>query len=510
MSTANHKDFAEAVLAQRQRRPVIVPHVIAGKEYYHGDLIQREDPAQPSIIVSGCHDAPADLVNLAVQKSREAQREWVKVPLHERLARVAKAYDYVKSKVDDWTVRVAVEIGKTQSGARAEPLEVLEMLKYYVQYASQPGAFEDEREEDPSGLVNASMLRPYGVFGFITPFNYPIVQAAGPTIAAIIAGNGMVIKSSHHGPWSCHAVYEMCAAMDLPVGLVNIIHGADEPGRALVASNVDGMSFTGSVSVGQEIIRQFSNGAYPRPVIAEMGGKNPVIVTDTADLEMAADGIVFSAFDLVGQKCSALSRVIVTPKAYDRLVELVAERRAKLKIADPVVEGSFGGPVVERRAVQRFESVVAQAKKGGFRVDGGDVLNLDGYFVDATVISGVPVDHELAVTEYFLPLVSISVVPDFASALAAANATSMGLTAGIYTGDIGEARTFLREIEAGCVNVNVPGHATTGWWPGPQAFGGWKASGSTGRQALGKWYVQQFARQQSRKTVAALESLLGE
>ncbi|EPJ2811881.1 aldehyde dehydrogenase family protein [Pseudomonas putida] len=510
MSTANHEVFAQAVSAQRKQKPVIVPHVIAGKEYFDGPLLQREDPSYPSVIVSGCHDAPGDLVRLAVQKSREAQREWVKVPLEERIARIAKAVDFVASKIDDWTVRVAVEIGKTRAGARAEALEVLELLKYYVEYASRPGAFEDEREEDPSGLANLSVLRPYGVFGFITPFNYPIVQAAGPTIAAIIAGNGMVIKTTHHGPWSCHAVYEMCAAMDLPVGLVNIIHGADDPGRALVASDVDGMSFTGSVSVGQEIIRQFSNGAYPRPVIAEMGGKNPVIVTDTADLEMAADGIVFSAFDLVGQKCSALSRVIATPKAYERLVELVAERRSKLVIAEPAVENSFGGPVVEKRAVQRFEDVVKKAKAGGFRVDGGEVLNQDGYFVDATVISGVPVDHELAVTEYFLPLVSISVVPDFKAALKAANATSMGLTAGIYTGDIEEARTFLREIEAGCVNVNVPGHATTGWWPGPQAFGGWKASGSTGKQALGKWYVQQFARQQSRKTVAALESLLAE
>ncbi|QLK20875.1 MULTISPECIES: aldehyde dehydrogenase family protein [Klebsiella/Raoultella group] len=510
MSNANHKQFADAVKAQRDRKPVIVPHVIAGKEYFDGPLLEREDPSKPSIIVSGCHDAPADLVHLAVEKSREAQREWIKVPIEERIARVAKAYDYVASKVDDWTVRVALEIGKNLGGARAEALEVLEILKFYVQYSREPGAFEDARETDPTGLKNLSVLRPYGVFGFITPFNYPIVQAAGPTIAALLAGNGMVIKATHHGPWSCHAVYEMCAAMDLPVGLVNIIHGADEPGRTLVSADVDGMSFTGSVSVGQEIIRRFSNGPYPRPVVAEMGGKNPVIVTDSADLEMAADGIVFSAFDLIGQKCTALSRVIATPKAYKKLVELVAERRTKLLIADPTDEGCFAGPLVDKRSVQRFEKVVKQAKDSGFRIDGGEVMNREGYYVEPTVISAVPVDHELAVTEYFLPLISISEVPDFESAIEAANATTMGLTAGIYTGDKEEARTFLREIEAGNVNVNVPGHATTGWWPGPQTMGGWKASGSTGKHALGKWYVGLFARQQSRKTTADLESLLDE
>jgi 1-pyrroline-5-carboxylate dehydrogenase len=121
----------------------------------------------------------------------------------------------------------------------------------------------------------------------------------------------------------------------------------------------------------------------------------------------------------------------------------------------------------------------------------------------------VPADHPLATTEHFVPFLTISPVSDFTQALASANDTPMGLTAGIYTRDLVEASTFLDRIEAGCVNINVPGHATTGWWPGPQTFGGWKASGSTGKQGLGKWYVQQFARQQSRKMPKDLEQLMG-
>lgn len=508
MTAVSNDAFATALAARRAGASVVVPHVIGGREHLEGELITREDPAKPSVIVSGCHDAPAELVRRAVETSRAAQRAWAQVPLLTRIEHVSRAIDYVADAAEEWAVRVALEIGKPYGAARAEGLEVAEILRCYTEYAARAGAFEDERSSDPTALANDSVLRPYGVFGVITPFNYPIVQAAGPTIAALLAGNGVVVKTSHQGPWSGQAVYEMCAAMDLPAGLVNIVHGADEPGKALVASDVDGISFTGSVAAGKSIMRTFAEGPYARPVIAEMGGKNPVIVTDTADLEAAADGIVFSAFDLGGQKCSALSRVLVTPGAHDRLVELVAERARRVVVADPADPDAFAGPVVSSEALARFERIVAASRDAGFDVHGGERLDGDGYFVRPAVVSSVPAEHELSTTEHFLPFLTISRVSSFDEALRVANETPMGLTAGIYTGDLDEARTFLYGVEAGCVDVNVPGHATTGWWPGPQTFGGWKASGSTGKQTLGKWYWQQFARQQARKLPAELEHLL--
>ncbi|WP_181801110.1 aldehyde dehydrogenase family protein [Streptomyces shenzhenensis] len=508
MTAVDQQAFAIGLAARRAGEPVVVPHVVGGRERFDGELITREDPSTPSVTVSGCHDAPDELVRLAVRTSRAAQREWEQVPLVKRIEQVRRGIDHVEAAVEEWAQRVALEIGKPYDAARAEATEVVEILRHYTEYAARPGAFEDERSADPSGCANDSVLRPYGVFGVITPFNYPIVQAAGPTIAALLAGNGVVVKTSHHGPWSGQAVYEMCAAMDLPTGLVNVVHGADEPGRALVASDVDGISFTGSVSVGRAIMRTFTDGPYARPVIAEMGGKNPVIVTDTADLEQAADGIVFSAFDLSGQKCSALSRVLVTPGAHDRLVELVAERIRAVVVADPSAADAFAGPLATAEALERFERLVAGSRAAGFTVHGGERLERDGYFARPAVVSSVPADHELSTTEHFLPFLTISKVDSFEEALQAANATPMGLTAGIYTGDLDEARAFLYRIEAGCVDVNVPGHATTGWWPGPQTFGGWKASGSTGTQTLGKWYWQQFARQQARKLPAELGHLL--
>jgi 1-pyrroline-5-carboxylate dehydrogenase len=507
--TAVEKTFASTLEEIRNGDPIIVPHVIGGKQYLDGPLIEREDPTDPSRIITGCHDAPADLVKLAVDTSRAAQREWQDVPLAERIAKVRRGIDYIIENTADWTVRVALEIGKNETMAKAEAAETLEFARWYPDFVEVPGAVSEDRLT-PTEFPVEAVLRPYGVFAAITPFNYPIALSAGPAIAAVLMGNGVVIKTSHLAPWCGQASYELFEAMDLPTGLVNVVHGGDEPGKALVASDIDGVSFVGSAEVGATIIRQMAAGPYLRPVIAEMGGKNPVIVTDTADLEAAADGIVFSAFDLAGQKCSALSRVLVTPGAHDRLVELVVERAKGIRMGDPANPDSYAGPLINAEAVQRYDRVVAAAKEAGFDVVGGERPDDGSYVAHPVVISGLPEDHDLARTEHFLPLVTISRVDSFEAALSAANAVPLGLTAGIYTGDKEEARRFLRDIEAGCINVNIPGHSTTGWWPGNHTFGGWKGSGSTGKQAYGKWYVQQFAREQSRKVSPELKELLAD
>lgn len=503
-----HAEFVAAIDARRAHPPAIMPHVVGGTKYFEGALLLRENPCDTVWKVSGCHDAPTELVNRAVSEAKKAQRGWAALSLADRLEHVAKAIPFVEARISEWAVRVALETAKPRGAALAEGSEVLELLRSYIRYASAPGAFEDERLPDPSGCASVSVLRPFGVFGIISPFNYPIVQAASATIAALIAGNGVVVKTSHLGPWSGQAVYEMCEAMDLPIGLVNIIHGEDQPGKALVAAGVDGIAFTGSVRVGMAIIDYMNSGAYPRPVIAEMGGKNPVIVTDGADLDAAAVGIVFSAFDLSGQKCSALSRVLVTPGAHDRLVELVVEKASALTVGAPEVHGSYAGALIDKDAFARFNEIVAQAKAEGFAVSGGETPNAKGYFVTPAVVSGLSASHELATKEHFAPYLTISKVASFEEALEVANASEMGLTAGLYTALQTEAKSFLAEIEAGCINVNIAGHATTGWWPGPQTFGGWKASGSTGKHALGKWYIGQFARQQARKVPAKLSDLI--
>jgi 1-pyrroline-5-carboxylate dehydrogenase len=501
--------FASALAAHRSGEPIIVPHVVGGQKRFDGALFEREDPSDPRRIVTGAHEAPDDLVQLAVDTSRAAQREWERVPVAKRAGHVRRGIDYLIEHTEDWTLRIALEIGKAHHPGVMEAKEVLQFLYKYPDYAELPGAFEEEDLEATDLLVE-SVLRPYGVFAIITPFNYPIALAAGPAIAAVLAGNGVVIKTAPEAPWSGQAAYELFEAMGLPTGLVNVVHGGDGPGRALVASDADGISFVGSAEAGASIVRQVAAGPYLRPVIAEMGGKNPVIVTDTADLEAAADGIAFSAFDVAGQKCSGVSRVLVTPGVRERLTQLVAQRAKDIQMDDPANPDAYAGPLVSKSAVERYERVVKQARDAGFTVAGGERIDDNSYLVRPAVVYPVPEDHELARTEHFLPLVTISEVASFEEALKAANDVPLGLTAGVYTGDRGEAREFLQRIEAGCVNVNVPGHATTGWWPGNHTFGGWKGSASTGKQAYGKWYVAQFAREQARKLSPELRELLAD
>lgn len=508
MSTDATTSFAARLATIRAADPVIVPHVVDGQKLTDGAQILREDPSNPGSVASGCHDAPAELVQRAVAVSRAAQREWARVPVAQRAEHVRRAIPYVESVLDEWTARVALEVGKTEALSRAEVLETLEFVRLYTQYVLEPGAMEEIHGVSRPGMRSTSTLRPYGVFGIISPFNYPTPLTGGPAIAAVLAGNGVVIKGSHLTPWSAHAIYEMFEVMDLPRGLVNIVHGADEPGRALVASDVDGIGFVGSAEVGSIILRQVASGPYFRPVIAELGGKNPTIVTDSADLDLAADGIVFSAFDLTGQKCSALSRVLVTTGVHDELAAKVTERAAGLKFADPAEVDAFAGPLIAQSAVARYRDKVEAARRDGFTVAGGAAPAEGSYLPEAVVVSGIPHTHPLAREEHFLPFVTISRVESLDEALFVANDVPLGLTAGIYTGVRAEAELFLETIQAGNVNVNIPGNATTLWWPGSETFGGWKGSGTTGKQGYGKWYVQQFAREQARKAPIDLADLL--
>jgi 1-pyrroline-5-carboxylate dehydrogenase len=283
--------------------------------------------------------------------------------------------------------------------------------------------------------------------------------------------------------------------------VISLVHGGPETGRALVGSGLDGIAFTGSAEVGREIGRRLSEGPFPRPVLAEMGGKNAAIVGASADLDAAAEGIAKAAFGFSGQKCSACSRAIVVDEVHDELVDRLAELARTTSVGDPADPDVATGPVVNAQAVERFERSVETARRDGLIAAGGLRGDDLGWFVEPTVVSGLPLGHPLTRDELFLPLLTVVRVPEFAAALAEANAVPYGLTAGVFSRDEDELERFLDEIEAGVVYVNRRAGATTGAWPGIQSFCGWKSSGLTGKGGLGPYYVQQFAREQSRTVV---------
>jgi 1-pyrroline-5-carboxylate dehydrogenase len=250
------------------------------------------------------------------------------------------------------------------------------------------------------------------------------------------------------------------------------------------------------------LMREFgSGGPFAKPILGELGGKNAAIVAASADLDLAADGVMRSAFGLQGQKCSACSRVYVHESVADRFLELLKEKTKKLAIGDPTDKDVYMGPVISESAVRTFEESVKSAKSGGEILTGGSRMRdgklAAGLYVEPTVAK-LPLDHELFARELFLPFLAVGVVRSFDQALQESNKVDLGLTGGLFSADETEIARFFDEMEAGVLYVNRRTGATTGAWPGVQSFTGWKGSGITGKGGCGPYYVSQFLREQSR------------
>jgi 1-pyrroline-5-carboxylate dehydrogenase len=275
-------------------------------------------------------------------------------------------------------------------------------------------------------------------------------------------------------------------------------------GQELVDNpGVDGIVFTGSKEVGMRLIRDNAARAVPRPLIIEMGGKNPALIMPSADLDKASDGVMRSAFGAQGQKCSACSRVYASTPIRDEFVRLLVEKTKKIKIGNPLNRDVYLGPVINEEAVRTYQRAIEQARQDGGRIlTGGERLTegelAHGFFVEPTIIDGLPVGHPLFSEELFVPITVIGDVTTLDEAIRLANETDYGLTAGIFSEDDREIDEFFNRIQAGVTYANRRAGATTGAWPGINSFGGWKASGSTGRGTGGPYYVQQFMREQSR------------
>jgi 1-pyrroline-5-carboxylate dehydrogenase len=491
----------EAALAEaREREPEPLAHLVAGRDVAAGEPFEREDPSRRRHVASSAHEG-AELAVEAVEAARAPQREWRRLPHAERVAVLRGAERLIEERKLELAAAISLEVGKVRTESLAEVEEAIDLIETYCRQVESAEGFETPLGQLTPDERNVDVLRPYGVFAVIAPFNFPFALGMGMTAAALAAGNAVVLKPPEEAPRSGGAVARVLAEAGVPDGVISLVHGGPATGEALVGSAVDGVAFTGSAEVGREIARRLADGPFPRPVLAEMGGKNAAVVGASADLEAAAEGIAKAAFGFSGQKCSACSRAIVVADVHDELVERLAERARTTTVGDPADPEVATGPVVNAHAVERFERSLAAAGRDGFVAAGGSCGDDAGWFVEPTVVSDLPLGHPLTRDELFLPLLTVVRVPDFDAALAEANAVPYGLTAGVFSQDEDELDRFLDEIEAGVVYVNRRAGATTGAWPGIQSFCGWKSSGLTGKGGLGPYYVQQFAREQSRTIV---------
>jgi 1-pyrroline-5-carboxylate dehydrogenase len=501
-----HRGYERALDTVRAALGQVHPLLIGGKRREAPRTFPDTNPADTRQVLGRfALGTPEDVAD-AVAAARRAFAEWSRVPWRERVLLIRRAGDLLSEHAFELAALMGLEAGKTRLEALGDVSEAADFFRYYAQQMEEAGGFDLPLERPSPNEETRTLLRPYGVWAVISPFNFPVALAAGMCAGALVAGNTVVLKPASDTPYSAFRLVEILEAAGFPPGAVNLVTGGgDEVGTALVDSpDVAGLIFTGSREVGERISRRF-NASRLRPYILEMGGKNPAIVTARADLDKAVEGIARSAFGNSGQKCSACSRVYVDRSVAKDFVERLTRKTQSLSVGDPVERDVFMGPLINGRAVQTYDTAVAEARRDGRVVTGGLVLKegayAHGYFVQPTIVDRLPLDHRLLRDELFVPFFVVAEVESLDEGLQWANRSEFGLTAGIFSEDGEEVRRFFEGIEAGVAYANRRGGATTGAWPGVNSFGGWKASGSSGKGAGGPYYVQQFLREQSQTRV---------
>jgi 1-pyrroline-5-carboxylate dehydrogenase len=503
-----HRELDRAVAAVKTRFGETYPMYIGGSPVHASQQFEDRSPIDTRILIGRFQSGSREHVQDAVRAAADAFPAWSSKRWEDRVDILRRLSQVIHANRVELSALMGYESGKTRIECLGDVEESADLIEYYCRQLEENDGFVREMDSLDAHEQNISLLRPYGVWAVISPFNFPLALAAGPAAAALMTGNTVVFKPASDTPLLGIKLYELAQQAGIPNGVFNIVTGTgDTVGQALIDNpGVDGIVFTGSTAVGMKMIKDNAQRSLPRPLILEMGGKNPAIVMKTADLEKATMGVGRSAFSAQGQKCSACSRVYAHRDIKHKFVDMFIEKLRAVKVGNPLERGVAVGPVINEAAVQRFEAAVAEAKSqggrvlfGGRRLKNGDLEH--GYFVEPTVIDNVRADCSLLAQELFVPLTVVCEVASLDEAIEQANSTEYGLTAGLFSENDTEVERFYNKVHAGVLYVNRKAGATTGAWPGVNPFGGWKASGSTGRGSGGPYYVQQFMHEQSRVRV---------
>ncbi len=470
---------------------------------------EHRSPIDTSIVVSYFPVGQREHAKQAIDAAKRAFPGWSATPWRGRVRILRRVAELIDERKFEIASAITYEVGKNRLEALAEAWEAIDAINLYAKVMEDNKGYSKETE-GVAGEHGRIIARPLGVWPVISPFNFPFMLANGMATGALLTGNTVILKPTSEAPLTGLMLYKVYRDGGVPAGAVNFVTGQGPNFSAEFTENPDvaGITFTGSKVVGMNLYRDFlTRQPYVKPVLLELGSKNPAIITAKADLKKAVEGVVRAAYGYSGQKCSANSRVYVQREVKDEFLGMLKERLSKLAVSDPREKSAFMGPIINPAAVETFTRAVKQAKSdGGKVVFGGDVIKSGafkrGYYVQPTVVTGLPIDHELFKKELFVPLLAVAEFKTLDEALREANDTDYGLTAGIFSEDKKEVKEFMDKIQFGVVYANRSGGATTGAWPGPQSFVGWKASGSTGKGIGGPSYLLTFLREQSQTVVS--------
>lgn len=488
-----HQRF-DAALASHAPRPPVVLLDGSVRECADGEV--RQSPGDPSVELGAVAEATEQEIRSAFTAAATAFDRWRQRSVEERATCLSRLAALIERERFVLAASLSLEIGKNRFEAMTEVEEAIALIEYYVAQANAADGFVvnmDPLDDDRS----VSALKPFGPWAVYAPANFPLALLIGMTTAALVTGNTVVAKPPEDGSISALRLAELVNEADLPPGVFNIVPGGERVGKEIASQPLlTGIAFTGSSRVGQQLVlRQAERG---RPMVAEMGGKNAAIVTASAHLETASEGIARSAFRYSGQKCSACSRVYADAGIFDELVERLTAHARSLRIGVPWLRDTGVGALINRKGVDRYSDAVRASREAAsaYVVDLPPGLPSGGAYAAPAVVLNIPDDHWVATDELFVPVLCVQRVDSLSEALRRTNASPYGLTAGIYATEGSELEVFFDEIEAGVAYANRAAGATTGAWPRYQSFGGWKRSGWSGKNAHSPYYLQLFTREQ--------------
>src|SRR6188472_74429 len=498
-----YEDALENIKSQFGRRYTMI---INGKYLNTIETFVHTSPIDTRLILGYFPSGSAKHVQQAVNAAKKAFESWGKTHYKQRIDICRTIAEIISERKFELAAWISYENGKNRYEAIADVDEAIDFIRYYSKEMERNKGFVVQTKNANSNEVSKSLMKPYGVWAVISPFNFPFAILAGMSIAVIVTGNAVVLKPASDTPIIGSLFAEILKEAGLPDGVLNLVTGSGSKiGKVIVASrDVAGIVFTGSKMVGHRIMED-SGKVIPRPVIAELGGKNPVIVTENADINKAAEGIIKAAFGYSGQKCSACSRVYVQKNVKELLMQKLVEKTRNLSIGNPLDQDIFMGPLINLNAYTNYQKFAKIASRDGRVIFGGAVKRQGslkhGYYVEPTIVEDLPKSHMLFKEELFVPILCVAAYKDFDEALKLCNESAYGLTSGIYSKKNEEIDRFLDNSKSGVVYVNRTASATTGAMVGSQPFGGWKDSGTTGKGSGGPYYLTQFLREQSQTVV---------
>ncbi len=469
------------------------PLVIGGERIATNSKLDSFNPANRTQLVGRFNKATKELASQAVEKAAEAFRTWKNVPAADRAALLFRVAEIMRERKHELSAWMIHEVAKTWPEADGDTAEAIDFCEFYgremLRYAGEQPLVNIPGEHGELHYL------PLGVGAVIPPWNFPLAIMAGMTVASVVTGNTVVLKPSSDAPAIAFKFFEILEEAGLPPGVVNFMTGSGaEVGDVIVDHpKTRYVAFTGSKEVGLRInerAAKVNDGQiWLKRVVAEMGGKDAIIVAEDADLDEAATGVVQSAFGFQGQKCSACSRAIIDTRVYDTMLDKIVERTAKLKLADPTDPTTNLSAVINEKAFKTINSYIEKGKSEGGRVlIGGGSDGEQGFFIEPTVIADVKPGATIEQEEIFGPVLAVVKAENYSEALNIANDTQYGLTGAVYSSDETKLQRARREFHVGNLYLN---RKCTGALVGVHPFGGFNMSG-TDSKAGGRDYLLLF------------------